>query len=705
MTKRALSHNISAMKNSRRAALPVFAFCILGALCFGAALYAQQGMGTDINALNATESFRIGLEAYNRHAFNESITALEQALSYKPGEGLILDWLAKAYYRSGFEEIAIRQWQAAVRAYPPASPEAVIINSRIERVRGRRGLFATLNDAPRYVETGVFPGKYDNTLVFGVPSSMLACDDGSVWVAAYGTNEIVRLDTNGIVRVRRRGPLNGFDRPYDIARGLDGRLYVSEFRGGRVSVLSETGEWLSYIGGKGIADGELVGPAAISCDEEGYIYVMEFGNRRVSKFDPDGAFINSFGRRSEGEGGFPGFLSPTGLIVRGGVVFAADSVAKKIYMFSTDGVFLGTAVDAGLNAPESLRLYDDGTLLVSDTNRILLADPDSGIVKELTSPGNSRIRYICAGLDRNGAILAANFIGNEISVLASAGDVAAGFFVRIDRIINDKFPQVSVELAVEDSSGRPVVGLDVNNFVFTERGYPVGDFRLLGAGDSVHSADVSVLIERSPATLDMSDNFVVALNDIVAALGESGGRIRSIISARETPERERFNTEVPSTLAAAVRRGASDPAWRFDLGLRLAATDLLPLSPKRAVILLSSGSIGEAAFEQYALSELTAYLSNNNIVFFCVLTGEESPDDALRYIVRETGGRIMRLYRPEGIGGALKSLSSRPSPTYAFSYRSGLQTDFGRAFLPISAEVRLLERSGRDDSGYFPPLE
>jgi hypothetical protein len=34
-----------------------------------------------------------------------------------------------------------------------------------------------------------------------------------------------------------------------------------------------------------------------------------------------------------------------------------------------------------------------------------------------------------------------------------------------------------------------------------------------------------------------------------------------------------------------------------------------------------------------------------------------------------------------------------------------LPTDFGTAYLPLDVEVYLMDRSGRDSIGYFPPLE
>ncbi|MDR3324751.1 MAG: 6-bladed beta-propeller, partial [Spirochaetaceae bacterium] len=609
------------MKGAKAAA--VFA---LAARLLAAPLYAQDSgsFGADVDALNARELWRLALESYNRFAFNEAILSLEQALSYKPGDALILDWLGKAYYRSGLEDAAISSWRAALEAYPPASPEALLTGSRIEFVRNRRSFFPIMREASRYVETGFFAGKRGDNAIYGQPTAVLACPDGSVWAAAYGSNEVVRIDVNGVVRVRQRGPLAGFDRPYDIVRGLDGRLYVSEFRGGRVSVLSEGGDWLSYIGSKGLADGQLLGPAALTVDDEGYLYASEFGNKRISKFDPDGAFIAAFGARGVGVGAFPGFLCPSGIAYKNGIVYAADSVAKTVYMFDRNGSYRGILLSEGLDAPESLRFLPDGSLLVADTRRLLLVDTDSTIVKELTAPGNARIRYVGADADGNGSILAANFDENEIAVLASLNSVASGLFVQIERVVTDNFPNILLELSVQDASRRPVIGLGPSNFLLSERGYPVAAQELLGAGNAGTEADVAVLIERSPRTGAMRTDVVAALSDVAAAMRESGGTLSSVVSAGAVPVLERFDAARPAALSAAAGgAGAAgwSARWRFDLGVRLAATSLLPRAKKRAVVFISGGDLGEKAFEQYSLSELSSYLANNGVKFYCILIG------------------------------------------------------------------------------------
>jgi DNA-binding beta-propeller fold protein YncE len=689
---------------------PSFLIALLAVFPVCAGLPAQESalLGGDIDALHAAEAFRLGVEAYNQNSFNEAIYAFEQALSWKPDEALILNWLGRAYYRSGMEGIALRQWQAALEIYDRLSPEAVLINSWIEHVGSRRGVFSAMNEAVRYVEIGHFPGAYDGITSFSQPSSVLPERDGSLWVAAYGSNEVVRLDVNGVVRYRERGPLPGFDRPFAMARGLDGRIYVSEFRGGRVSVLDAGGKWLSHISSKGIVPGRLSGPAAVAIDDEGYLYVVEFGNRRVSKFDPDGAFINSFGSKSAD---FAGLLAPSGIAARGGVVYVADVLAKCIYSFDSNGLYLGILIDGGLEGPEGLRFMDDGSLLVTDTRRMLAVDPETGIVRPLSASGNSRIRLIDGAVDANGELVTANFDSNEVTVFASMSDIASGLFVSVDRVVSAEFPMLTVELRVEDSRRRPIVGLDQLNFMLTEEGRPVKNQLLLEAGNATGLADVTILLERSSNAAALRDGFANALRDISAALEGSGG-IVSIISAGEQPVRERFNPENPASLAAAARGADADFSrrWRFDQALRLAATDLLGRSPKRSILFVCSGKgIGQLAFEQYSLSELAAYMANNGVIFHAIIVEDESgaaqAGEEIRFLCAETGGRAVRLYRPEGVAPLVKQLVSMRSGSYFLSYESSLPTDLGRAFLPVEAEVYLLERSGRDAAGYFPPLE
>jgi len=657
--------------------------------------------GTGSAALTAAEEFRLGVQAFNRFSYNEAILAFERALSFRPGEPIILDWLGRAYYRSGFEETALRQWRAALDIYGRNTGVGMLLGTRIETVANRRFLLPVANDGVRYVQAGRYPGRYEEITFYRQPTSVLCNNDGSVWVVAYGSNELVRIDVNGIVRERKRGPLNGFDRPYDLVRGIDGRMYVSEYRGGRVSILNSSGDWQAYIGSKGLGNGQFVGPQNLAIDEDGYLYVVDYGNRRISKFDPDGSFILSFGQRSAV---FPGMLSPTGIAADGGRIFIADNAANAIYIFDPNGSFLGRLAAEGLRGPESLRFLSDGTLLVADGSRILQVDTHTAIVRELGLAGGERVRITGADMDRNGNIIAANFALGEVSVMTRFDDLASGLFVQIRNVSAERFPQVTVELTVEDRLRRPILGLDSNNFLLTEGGVNVDRQTLLAPGYRYSGADFSLLVERSPKTAAYLNDLGTAARDINRALQEMGNsKVVSVISAGAQPRRERHENSLENAV-----RGTPEifsPRWRFDLGLRLAATDLLSASPKRSLVYIGSGDLGDLAFEQYGLSEMAAYLANNGIAFNAILIGSEQASPVVEYLCRETGGHAMNLYRPRGIGELIKSAAETPCGIYSFTYNSRLPTDFGRAWLPVEVEVYLMERSGRDNTGYFPPLE
>jgi hypothetical protein len=329
------------------------------------------------------------------------------------------------------------------------------------------------------------------------------------------------------------------------------------------------------------------------------------------------------------------------------------------------------------------------------------------------------VRITGAELDRNGNVLAADFQTGEVAIMTRMEDMASGLFVQIERIVTDRFPVVSVEIQVQDRQRRPIVGLEARNFVLTERGQTVAEQSFLGAAHLSDRIDVSILMERSAQTVGMRDAFVTAARDI----GAAATRVVSVVSAGEQPRRENLNPPAGTTPARALDEAARGdaalytPRWRFDLGLRLAATDLLAGEKKRAVVFVGAGttegaagsslanSLGELAYEQYSLSELAAYLVNNNIVFYAVLVGNGTAGGDLRYLCEQTGGEILPLYRNEGVGPAIRNLVQKPNGNYALSYRSMLPTDFGRAYLPLEVEVYLMDRSGRDGTGYFPPLQ
>ena len=173
----------------------------------------------------ADERFRRGVQAYYRGAFNDAVLQFEDALTYTPEDNRILEWLGKAYYRAGMEDAALQEWNyAAQNGYG-----GQLLQNTIEIVSVRRIFTGDYGLDGRFVESGSFPATDGNVLHYSQPVSILPNKDGSFWVSAYGSNELIRVNVNGVIVQRSNGPLNGFDRPFDMLRMKDGRIVVSEF--------------------------------------------------------------------------------------------------------------------------------------------------------------------------------------------------------------------------------------------------------------------------------------------------------------------------------------------------------------------------------------------------------------------------------------------------------------------------------------------
>lgn len=645
----------------------------------------------------AAQEFRRGVQSYYRGTFNDAVMQFEKALGYMPNDSLILEWLGKSYYHSGMEGTAVKSWSKAVQN----GYGGLLLKNKIEIVQDRRtGAFRSDFNA-RYTEAGAFSGSYGEGMVFSGPVSVLPENDGTVWVLAYGSNELVKLNINGTVVSRVTGPMNGFDRPMDLIRLEDGTMLVTESAGNRLCVLDKKGKFIKYIGKKGRAVGNLVGPQYAAQDSRQNIYVSDYGNRRIAVFDRDGKGLFCFGAARDD---FAGLKGPTGIAVAGENVYVADNIFGGIYEFDLAGNFQRVLVpEKTFQHPESIRVWND-YLVVCDSNRVFSVDSGSGSVFENISAGNAPARLTCAVPDVNGNVVVSDVISNEVYVMSKMQELVGGLFVQIEKVDASKFPEVFVDVRVENRYRSAVVGLGENNFYITEQKRPVNKLKYLGSSSYSQFSDITLLIDRSRRSSEFGEQINAAVREIAASMKNRG--TLKIVSASKIPALE-YSGKPSGALkfdVAALKNPVSDEI-PLDLALRLAANDLVNAEHKRAVVIISAGKVSLNAFEKYSLSETAAFLNNNHISVASVLLTQNACDEELDYIVSNTPGKEYYIFRPEGLSGIVGDLVDIPSGLYTFSYTSVLSTNFGEKYLPVEVEAYLLNRSGRDECGYFAPLQ
>ncbi len=652
------------------------------------------GQDQSIQEIKAEEEFRRGVNAFNAGFYNESILSLLKSISFQSDTPLVHEWLGRAYYYSGFEEAAVNEWQSVLRLR--SNP---VLRVFVDTVIFRRSGGAAFDTMDRYAVITSLPGSVEGVDAFSRPSGIHARRDGWFYTVAYGTNEVILMDTNGRIRNRYRGGISGFNRPFDAAESGDGYLYVTEYRGDRISKVNSRGLKELEIGSTGILEGELLGPQFIDLDDSGYLYVTEYGNRRVSKFSLDGSFVLSFGRKS---GVFPGFKAPTGIAVVGEAVYVADKQAGVIYRFDQSGNYYGFLGAGVLESPEGITRFNDDQLLVADSRNLLLLNTNndtSSLFADLSDTGS----VINADISPNGTVMAADFQGNAVRLLGEMEELYAGLVVQVDRVNSDRFPEIAVDVTVQNRTGTGMVGLDIGNFSVTDGGLPVSDLEMTYAEYSVGFGNIMILAERSAEVIPFLDQMKETVFD--TAEGITGRGSAGLVAASSEPFIADPLGSSPLDLAtAAAEEGSFSDDWRFDAGLRLAGTELIGRDGKNSVLFVGNGGIASQQLGDYDLTELAAFLRNNGIRFYgIVLRNGSTPE--LDYLAAETGGLIINNDNPNGAVLIIDHLLQRQSGTYQLTYVSGSPSDFGRSYIPLEVQTIYLRRSGRGRSGYFAPLE
>ena len=659
--------------------------------------------GIDMEAVQAFEDFRWGLRAFHSGSFEDSILSLEKSLSRKPQDLRTRYWLAGALYRAGFEDAALGEWRYILGQ----EPSDTVVDNTVDVLTYRRGLGEQLEERSSYVVASEIDGNDITAYPLKRPTSVRIREDGSVYVVAFASNEVLILDVNNAVQRVIQGGLRGLDRPYDCLEAEDPDtdqrvLFVAEYGRNQVVKMDLRGERLAYIGGKGSAPGQLLGPQYLAADDQGYLYVSDWGNGRVNKYDFDGNFVLSIGRSSSLR-----LSGPTGIAYQEGEFFVADSSAKRIVAFDPSGNSLYSFGEGILKAPEGIAFFDSNRLLVVDDRKLLEYDLRQETWTTLSDMGAFAGHLTHLAVSPNGEVYTVDFDKNKIYILSEMTALYTSLFVQVDRINSLAFPDTLVEVTVQDRRGRPIVGLQEENFIFSEFYREIPSARMRRAPGDSSPLELSLLVEKTP----QMRAYLSDLSEAVGSLHEQqngsdvpgGWRVLSV-GQEVVVETELGASRLESVQAA--QSGPWDPRWRLDRGLRQATSQLLSSTAaftRKAVVLLTTGSLNQESFSDYTLAEVTDYLQNNSIPLYVVYFGPEV-DRELEYICSQTGGSVVPYFSAKGVANLLSDIRRRPESRYLLELRSPSESGFGNNFIELQTEVVFHRKSGRTRSGYFAPL-
>lgn len=672
-----------------RRLLPLAAILLLAV---PAAMVAQT---IDMDAAEAEQEFRWGVVAFHQGNFNEAILAFSRSLALSPEAPRPRFWLGHAYYRSGFHSAALGEWEKLVEA----GEVTTYLDNLIDTLRYRRSLESDARELGAFVHADTYPALQNEMELFLRPITIRPRRDGSYYLTSFATHEILVINQNGRILRSLQGGLAGFDQPFDVLP-LGEHLFVSEFGSDRIARCRLDGIKVDTFGSSGVDEGELLGPQYLAADEEGFVYVSDWGNRRVSKFTQEGAFVLSFGAPL---GSFDGLYRPTGIAYSDESIIVADRAPQgpRLLRFDLSGNLLQEIADLPMTAPEAIRALPGGRLLVADSGSIHLIDLRNERVLQTLEDGITA-RVTSADLDPNGNIVAVDFDENALLFFAQERALYSGLQVQVDYIRSERYPQVTLQVTVEDREGNPIVGLGGENFTLTEQSQLQEEAELLLAGYQTTRVDGAFLFAPTPGVMEYAGEIATGIEQIFEAGEELN--FRSVV-AEEQPILADPAGAGATVITQRLEELEPQSRWQFDQALRLAASDLVGTSPRRTVIFFTPPALPDTAFDNYGLQELSDYLASNHIRFHAVQLEPGNVPAEVAYLAESTGGSVRYLLAPEGLAPLIREEERRSQGSYIIRYESEAETDFGRVFIPLDVQARLLIRSGRGESGFFAPLE
>lgn len=199
-----------------------------------------------------------------------------------------------------------------------------------------------------------------------------------------------------------------FDRPWGIALGSDGDIYIAEANNDTIRKVTATGMVSTFAGTKQTTYSDLVdgvgenarfnSPRGMAVDASGTLYVADSENHAIRKITTNGSVTTlagdyrNFGSR-DGTGTAARFFYPFAVAVDSiGNVYVADEGNYLIRKITPDGVvttLAGSAKEGGSQDGfgSAARFYYPEGIAVDSQDNILVADTSNHTIRKITPDG------------------------------------------------------------------------------------------------------------------------------------------------------------------------------------------------------------------------------------------------------------------------------------------------------------------------------
>ncbi len=640
----------------------------------------------------AKEHFRRGVIFFNNNQYLAAVEFFRKAIAEYPEYHTAREYLARSYKLSGYVDEALKEWESLAAI----TPDNVSLQGKIDTLRYRQMGGESSFQPGHFVLSTEYSSAAMKRFRFPQPTDVTVDREKNVYITSFSGGKLIKIDTNGH-GVTTYSP--SFEsRLYGIDYFKE-QLAVSDFKKDSVYIMTTAFKTLQNFGSPGNGEGHFHGPKGLCFDEKGYLYVVDSGNSRVQKFDNKGNFILQFGQQGEYEGQFS---NPTDVTVYKDQVFVTDTGNRRIVSFDDSGNFIKNYTQEKLEKPRSIAHYRDHLLVSDEFGGLLfynLFNNASQWFSHWDNEKRSFSKLFSATFDRDGYLYCLDYNHETVFLFSPLQSAYTNLEVEITAFDTAKFPVVAVYLNVKSRTGKPIYGLNKGNFRITEDGSNIASLYVDYLKSMQTSLSMVLCTDRSVENQPFHKEIPWAAEFILS-------RMRKNDSLKVLNFNEDYWTGNPFDWSRrralrALEKKEYAPGKNIGNVLYNALNDLVPRVNRRAVILITDGSVSETSFSKYSPQYIIEYARNHYIPVYIIAFKEKNP--VLEKIATETGGALYKAGEIDKLKNLYETMKGSEERRYVLVYYSFKLPSFKGWWSDVKLEVDYKGQTGHEWGGYFVP--
>ena len=685
-------------------------------------IFSQKEYIFDIDEIRARNFFNQGLEYFQDKSYEAAIKKFLSSLKVKNDNDLVRYYLGESFYKAGYTEQALDQWENILKLGRQDAHLVERINS-IYYLRGKNKKSLAFDD---YVYISEVPNSLNGKVSYSMsaPVHLHINDENEIRFLDYKANKIGKISLNGDYLGDYFGGITslslgfgGLKQPASFFPYKEGYL-VSDFGNDRLVFINKKKGIYKVLGERGFGKKKLspvqwLGPSGIALDELGNLFVVDTGNSRVSYIDIDGKLLFHFGSRGKRA---EELLMPAGLAYnqKEKRVYVCDRGNNRISVFDNYGNFI-KHISGFLLKPRQIIFhpFNEEIMVIVDSKDVYLYDKKRNVYKSIfynitSSPISPKVSPLAASFDKVGHLYVADGNKGKIYIYAPLKLRYVNLNVRIENLQVKNFPQVLVNVSVYNKEGLPIVGLSDKNFQLTENGAE-RSLNLLQINKN-NALKGILLIERSRDGQDREHlleafikNFMLYLNEKdkfdFYAVGQKNDSSKSYHALVKN------NNDVLPVLEA-MDDVPYYSEFQFGLALRKTINDQIQTGYKRGILMVVFSDYSEKEFGKESYLQLIDFAKHNFIPISIVYLGqshlEKNRFAIFKSITEKTKGQFFVYSNKEDVGRIVNGFKNFKDGQYFISYKSFENDLKSGRFRKLVVKVDYKNLTGIDNKGGFP---